>query len=109
MGDKYIIRGTTPTIVAKVEGNTLEGATPYLTLKQGNLEITKSGEAIVKERGEDSCVLVVSYTQQETLQLKKGAARIQMRWVDTDKRAGATFEVYLSVYDVLKEGEIDHE
>lgn len=104
-----MIKGTTPTFLITLRGSTLEGATPFVTLRQGKRELTKSGEELVKERGEDSCVLAVSLTQEETLALAHGKAEMQVRWVYADGTAGATGIQSVAVKPVLKEEVLAHE
>ena len=104
-----MIKGTTPTFLITIKGNALTNATPYVTLRQGALELTKSGEELVKERGEDFCVLAVSLSQEETLKFAHGRADLQVRWVYADGTAGATAIKPVAVNPVLKQEVITHE
>lgn len=104
-----MIKGTTPTFLITVTGGTMEGATPFATLRQGKHELTKSGEELVKERGEDYCALAVSLTQDETLQFERGKAELQVRWVYEDGTAGATGIQAVAVKPILKQEVIAHE
>lgn len=111
-----ITRGTTPTITINVVGSSFEDATPYVTIKQRNstlkpkvCELTKSGDSLIVERGEDSCTLEVTYTQEETLAFNQGRAELQLRWIESDGTAGATVYEDVTIHPILKEGVIEHE
>lgn len=104
-----MIRGTTPTYIIKISGDNLKDATPYVTISQGQTEITKSGEGLITDRDDTSCVLTVALTQEETLKLAKGRADLQVRWVNTEGTAGATDVKCVKVKPVLLEGVISHE
>lgn len=103
-----MIRGTTPTYIIKIKGDNLKDATPYVTISQGETEITKSGDELIADRDDKSCILAVSLTQEETLKLAKGRAEIQVRWVNNDGIAGATDLRYMKVKPILLEGVINH-
>lgn len=104
-----MIRGTTPTYIIKITGDNLTDATPYVTLRQTNTEITKSGEELITDRDDTSCVLTVALTQEETLKFQRGQAELQVRWVRSDEIAGATDIKCVRVRPILKEGVISHE
>ena len=106
-----IIRGTTPTLYIVVTGEQLEDSTPYVTIEQPcGVEIIKKGADLIKERGDDYCLLAVPLTQMETLSLQEGRAMMHMRWIDKDGMAGAARNKRsFPVYDVLQEGVITYE
>lgn len=88
-----MIRGTTPTdtITIKNPGD-LDLTTVldvYVTIRQGQVSITKTGEDL------DVAKAAVSYclTQQESLRFKDGAAEAQINWTYMDnggKKRAAT-------------------
>lgn len=83
-----MIRGTTPTFVIHITGDTLNDATPYVTLKQGQTEVTRSGAELIVEQDEKSCTVSITLTQEESLKFSRGNAEIQIRWVNADGQAG---------------------
>lgn len=88
-----MIRGTTPTdtITIKNPGdldlrNALE---VFVTIRQGQVTLTKTGENIEVEKASVSYCL----TQTESLRLQEGKAEAQINWTymdDVGKKRGAT-------------------
>lgn len=107
-----MIRGTTPTFSIAVRGIDLSSfPTIYITIKQGNFEIEKTGEDI---KLIDSSTLEFSLTQKETLSLnaydrdnKPRDCQMQLRAISEDGIAVASDITHLRVEDVLKEGVIN--
>ena len=105
-----ITRGTTPTTYIVINGTNLDGAIPYVTIKQDEIKITKSGRSLIIVKGGKCCILRIELSQEETLSLKdEKKAYLQVRWVYEDGRADATEEQSFSVDSILKEGVIAHE
>ena len=82
-----MVRGTTPTFRATFTDETLDLTNTnnvYVTFKQGENLITKSGEALeVAEKQVD-----VFLSQEETLRFKEGYAEMQVNWTyEQGKRA----------------------
>lgn len=100
-------RGTTPTLTCQIIGPDLTGTHIYVTLKQSGTEITvENPECTATETG---CTLVLTLTQEQTLQLHSGRVEIQVRWIDSLGTAHATTVQTLDVAKILKEGVIDYE
>ena len=84
-----MIRATTPTYILTLpesaEVDLTEMTEVHFTLVQYRTEIDK----IVTPT--DSKTVEVTLTQEETLNLKDGAAEIQLNWIDANGKRGATY------------------
>ena len=100
-----MIRGTTPTLKLKLNGiETSRLQSIYITLKQGDKEITKNNDdGIVLE---SDSVLSVALTQRDTLTFEQGYVYIQIRAITTDGLAIASKTRLVFIDDVLREGVI---
>lgn len=102
-------RGTTPTILIRVNGTNFAGSNLYVTIEQKEHELTKSGEdVIVTPNGETSAVVEVYLTQQETLAFNSGSASIQIRWINEAGVAQASPIKRISINPILLDGEITY-
>ena len=102
-------RGTTPTIVINVIGETFQGSKLYVTLEQKEHELTKTGEdVVVTVTGENTSTVAVYLTQQETLAFSSGPASVQIRWIDSGGTAQASPIKKIDVDPILLEGEIEY-
>lgn len=87
-----MIRGTTPSIQLTITGADLSSATAtYVTLKQGNVTITKTDGVY------DDGVLTIELTEAESLAFDTGSAVMcQVNWLYLDngetKRAATTIQ-----------------
>lgn len=95
-------RGTTPTIIITAGCDLADMKSIYITLKQGNVELTKSTDELAV-RGNKIHVFL---SQIETLLFKKGAVQVQMRAVTRDGTAVASGIKTLQAGEILKEGVI---
>lgn len=84
-----MIRGTTPTIHMNItNGGDLdltEAEELYVTIRQGNIVITKRDELEIVAQG-----VGFSFTQRESLRLKEGPADVQINWIYKDAADGKT-------------------
>lgn len=101
-------RGTTPVLHFDVEGETFDDCTVWITLKQGNKEVFSIKDPEIEETDE-GCRISVRLSQEQTLALKPGGVRAQIRYVNADGIADASEEKLLNVKDVLKDGVIKYE
>lgn len=93
-------RGTTPTLECALDVS-VEGAEYFVTLEQGETEITKTNTDCTLS--EDGKVITAVLSQEETLALDPAAvASIQVRY-KLDGKAYATNIVAVRVDDVLLE------
>ena len=93
-------RGTTPTLECALDVS-VEGAEYFVTLEQGETEITKTNADCTLS--EDGKVITAVLSQEETLSLDPAAvASIQVRY-KLDGKAYATNIVAVRVDDVLLE------
>lgn len=90
-----MIRGTTPNCGLVISGYDLTGTTVevYIKTQDGNVLLTKTGSELTVTYGEEeegASVILMRLSQEETLQLPEGYARIQVRWIDAEGTALAT-------------------
>lgn len=110
-GYATMYRGTTPTLKIKVNGK--NGKTPpdiqtfksiYVTIKQGETELTKTDNDIRKE---EENVLSVALSQEETLMFGKGHVDIQLRAV-TDNGVAIASNIKMAFMEqILKDGVVE--
>ena len=79
----------------------------YLSLQQDSYIITKNDPVITVS--DNDSVLEITYTQEETLKLRKGKGYIQLRWVDNSGEAYASEIKEIDIETVLQEGVIKYE
>lgn len=98
-------RGTTPTfnVVCDVD---LSDYTIFLTLEQGNLELTLTPEC---ESTQTGCTLSVTLTQEQTLAFNdRMRASMQIRAIDENGQAIASNIMSVDIGRILKEGVISY-
>lgn len=98
-----MIRGTTPTNVYNVDADLTSASAIYITYQQG-------GKTIFEKELSDITVeetkLTVSLTQEDTLALKEGEVRIQIRAKFPDGQVVASYIITTHSTAVLKDGVI---
>lgn len=96
-------QGTTPAIPFTIKGYDLSDATVYITFFNNNNLMTKSGEDVETsyDEGTETSTIVCKLTQQETLDLKRGSVRVQIRFIYENGEAYATNKAVIEVNDVL--------
>lgn len=100
-----MIRGTTPTLKLKLNGiETSRLASVYVTIKQGEKEVTKTNDDGIVAESES--VLSVPLAQEDTLTFSQGYVYIQLRAMTTDDLAIASKTRLVLMDDILKEGVI---
>jgi hypothetical protein len=90
-------QGTTPILTFTLEGEAVQDATVYVTIRQGDIKLRKSNfkgcpavtmEPVYDEHGEQiGTAISVIYSQWETLHLRPTHGQVQVRWVRKDKTA----------------------
>ena len=97
-------RGTTPTNTFNVNVD-LREATIFVSYYQ-------RGRVVVEKTGDDLTVtenqIVTTLTQEETLKLRTGPVRIQIRYVMEDGTADASNIIETTSEEILKDGEITY-
>lgn len=79
-----MVRGTTPTFILTLQDADLTNTNVYVTFKQEELLLTKSGSDLSIEEN----VVSVYLSQEETLKFQRGNLYIQVNWTfDNGKRA----------------------
>lgn len=98
-----MIRGTTPDYLLRVKDQDLTDKTVYVTVAQGNNKVTISGvDLVITTEGDDS-IIAFRLTQLQTLSLKEGKAKVQVRFIDAENKAQATNMQDIEVHPVLLE------
>ena len=95
-------RGTTPTLVLTFTDPNLDLTTAsnvYVTLKNGTVKITKTGDALEVEPKKISVFL----SQTETLGFPEGAAEVQANWIGGGKRAATEIAPFYFSRQLLDE------
>lgn len=96
-------RGTTPTLRLALEDiDTEEIRSLYVTLKQGNLILTKTKDDCVFSQG----MIQITLTQAETLSFSAAYCEVQVRGIKTDGTAFASEIKSIPVDAILLDGEI---
>lgn len=103
-----ITRGTTPTARLTAKNVNLTEKQLQITFQTGDRKIIKEtagGDITVTYDSENAkSVIQVTLTQEETLLLKSGAGRCQIRWISELGQAGATKIASFTVDPILKDG-----
>ena len=98
-------QGTTPLNVFTIKGYNLTSAKVYVTFKQNNkLLLTKetgNGVSVSYDAEEQISTIVCSLSQEETLAMKKGSVKVQVRFIYENGDAYATNKAPISVDDIL--------
>ena len=87
-------QGTTPAIDIVLEQEAVQNSTVFVTIDQGSVKLTKSNyrknpslvvaplyDATGKQIGSS---ITAMFSQAETLRLKPGHGKVQVRWIDED-------------------------
>lgn len=94
-------RGTTPYFTMTIEGYDLTDKTVYATIGQSGLAIVKSGEdlQVSYNSTDDVTTIVMLLSQKDTLQLQKGTAYVEVKFIDEDGIVKATETEKLTVVE----------
>lgn len=109
-----MIRYTTPAIRLSVKGADLTGKNVYVSLKQGDLKMLKTGSdltvsvATVDDR--PVTTIALSLTQEESSVFKYGVSvDVQVNWISSDGIRGGTGIKQISVKQNLLDSVISYE
>lgn len=96
-------RGTTPTLKIRITGVDLgELENIYITIRQGNIEVTKTGYQLEVKDG----IIYAALTQEDTLKFRQSCVWVQMRATTKDGLAVASNIRMVEMKDILKDGVI---
>ena len=104
-----MIRGTTPDYILTLDGVDLSEQTVYVTIKQCQKLLTKTGDELTIAVDETGSTISFALTQEDTLGLSPGSASIQVRFIDSEGVARATDTAALNVEKVLLERVIEYD
>ncbi len=86
-----MINYTTPTISLTVEGVDLSGMDTYVSLEQGQKELTKTGDDLIIEPVESDTSIVFTLSQTESAFFDFGkSVSVQVNWVSSSNVRDAT-------------------
>lgn len=100
------VRGTTPDYVLALNGYDLTGKTVYVTLAQGGIKTTLTGNRLTIVAGEDGSTVAFSLSQAETLRFKRGDVEVQLKCIDEQGSVDASGIGQLTINRALLEKEI---
>ena len=113
-----IKRGSTDLLELTLVGKAVQDATVYVTLRQSDRQITKTNRnndesvwmvPLYNDQQEQvGTTIYVQYTQAETLRLRSGFAKVQVRWIDDSGVADVSDMGRVKIPVTLYEGVIDH-
>lgn len=107
-------RGTTPTLPIRIHGIDLTQAKIFLSIRGEEEEstftlTTPEDFTVTYDREEDMTSGEVTLTQEETLKIKPGSCKAQLRFVFPDGKAGATPDAVIGMKDVILKGVITYD
>ena len=90
-----MIRYTTPTIQLTVEGADLTDNDVYVTLQQGNVKLTKSGEDLTVTTEtvlqQTNSIILFTLSQEESASFKMNSnVQVQVNWISASGVRAAT-------------------
>lgn len=107
-------QGTTGALEVTLKGQAVQDATVYVTIDQGDLQLTKSNyrdnpsvtmEPVYDEHEEQIATdITVIYSQAETLSLRPGFGIIQVGWIFEDGTADRSEEGRIAIPEALYKG-----
>lgn len=108
----FIRQGTTPAIEITAIDEQISDATVYVTIDQGDLQLTKSTKdtnyPVVTEASGNNTIVTAYLSQSETMRLRPGPGKIQLRWIFEDGTAGASDKGYVEIGETLLKGVITY-
>ena len=102
-------QGTTPTYTLTVAGYDLTDKTVYVTVRSQGKRITKTNDDLSMAYGGGATSIVFTLTQEETLSLSPGQAKVQVRFIDAEGVAKATDIKPITVERILQPGVITYD
>lgn len=96
-------QGTTPSVIYNIRNYDLTGAKVYVTFSRQNDILTKSGNDITIAYDDETknTTVICPLTQEETLAMRQGAVKTQIRFIFSNGQAFATNIVALEVQNIL--------
>lgn len=94
-----MIKGTNPTIELTIKSHDLRNCTIIVTFSTKANKIEKNQNQITTVFSEGNTLLLVPFTQSESLRLSSGEAEVQVNWVDEN---GARKATEIKVIDIKR-------
>lgn len=105
-----MIRGTTPHYTLTIEGYDLTQMTVFVTIRRGDCRtLTLTNDRLTIGYADNKTSIAFTLTQEETLMLREGTGKIQVRFIDADGDAQATEIGRITIGPVLQDGKISYE
>ena len=84
------VRGTTPDYTLTLNGYDLTGKTVFVTIVQGELNVTLTGDRLTIVTDETGSTVVFKLSQAETLGFMAGGAEVQLKCIDARGQVDAS-------------------
>ena len=100
-------QGTTPTLIFRVPGYDLTDKTVFVSIKDSTGKvITKTGNDLIvayndETSGSEYSLVTCILTQTDTLAIRAGEAKCQIRFIDSSGIALATEKAQINVKDII--------
>lgn len=105
-----MIRGTTPHYTLTIEGYDLTEMTVFVTIRRGDYStLTLTNDRLTIGYADNTSSIGFTLTQEETLMLREGVGKVQVRFINADGDAQATEIGSIWIYPVLLEKKISFE
>ena len=100
------VRGTTPDYVLALNGYDLTGKTVFVTIAQGGIKTTLTGDRLTIATDESGSAVAFELTQAETLRFKAGDVEVQLKCINSAGKADGSGIGQLTIDRALLEREI---
>ena len=101
-------QGTTPAIVYTISGVDLSAMKAFVSFKEGNTLLTKSGDEVSMSYSDETTTIVCLLSQEETLAFARGTVETQIRFIDSNGMAYATNKAKVRVDDIIYKAVISY-
>lgn len=101
-------QGTTPAVTFTIKGYDLTDMSVYVTFLNNRELLTKTDVVVTFDNVTETSTIVCRLSQEETLAMKKGNVKAQIRFIDENNQAYATEKADISIDDVLYQEVIEY-
>lgn len=101
-------QGTTPAVTFTIKGYDLTDMSVYVTFMNNRELLTKTDVVVTFDNVTETSTIVCRLSQEETLAMKKGNVKAQIRFIDENNQAYATEKADINIDDVLYQEVIEY-
>jgi len=101
-------QGTTPAVTFTIKGYDLTDTSVFVTFMNNRELLTKTNVMVTFDDGTETSTIVCQLSQEETLAMKKGNVKAQIRFIDENNQAYATEKADILIDDVLYQEVIEY-